>query len=279
MKAIYETRTYNSSVPLQINSSNSIDFIAHWHNDVELIYVCEGQTRMGINKESRLLKKGDLAICSSGDIHYYDSKDLNSNMFLLIFKPELIVNIGLWPQNLHFPSPFIEHEFLRQQSLDQKIHQIFSSIYLEANKNSKFSSYFLKALLYELCGLILTHVPSHASLEPNKSKGISSLKIMQQALQFLEENYMKDINLEDTAKIVNLSTFYFSKLFNQVTGMNFKVYLNSIRIKKAEEMLLSDIRSSITDIAYDCGFSSIRTFNRVFKSIKDFKPSSIKQKF
>lgn len=276
MKAYYETRTYNNCIPLHITISKNMDFLAHWHNDIELVYIKQGQIKMGVNKESRILKKGDLAICSSGDIHYYDSKDFNSNIFLMIFKPEIIDCKGIWPQNLDFVSPFVENEVLKALGLDQRIYQIFSSINLEAKNKSKFSSYFLKGLIYEFCGLILTHVPSQTTAI-KESKLNSSIKIMQEAIQYLEQNYMQDIHLEDTAKKVNMSTFYFSRMFNQVTGMNFKVYLNSIRIKKAEEMIISDTNNSITNIAYECGFNSIRTFNRVFKAINGNKPSNIKQ--
>ena len=104
MKAFYESRKYKSCVPLYISLTKGFDFLAHWHHDIELIYVIDGQIKVGINKENCLLQKGDLAISGSGDIHYYDSMDLNSNIYLMIFKPELIDSTPIWPQNLHFKS-------------------------------------------------------------------------------------------------------------------------------------------------------------------------------
>ena len=90
MKAFYENRTYADSIPLSVNTSKGFDFLAHWHNDIELVYVLDGELKMGVNSESRVLQKGDFAICSSGDIHYYNSKDLYSSYYLVLFKPELL---------------------------------------------------------------------------------------------------------------------------------------------------------------------------------------------
>jgi AraC-like DNA-binding protein len=276
MKGFYETRSYKYSIPIYISLTKGFEFLAHWHSDIELIYLVDGQIKVGINKESRILRTGDLAICSSGDIHYYDCVDSDSKIFLLIFKPEIIDSFTMWPQKLYFTSPFIESEFLKNEGIALRVFEILSSLNSEFKLGSTFSTYFIKALIFELCGIILTHVPSQQIQKIKESNHNSTLNIMRQALLYLENNYTQDIHLEDIAKIVNMSTFYFSRTFNQITGMNFKVYLNSIRIKKAEEMLLSDVGNSITNIAFESGFSSLRTFNRVFKSINGNIPSSIR---
>lgn len=62
MKAFHENRTYHSTFPFTVIMSNDIDFLAHWHNDLEIVYVFEGSIRMGINSETRILKAGDMAM-------------------------------------------------------------------------------------------------------------------------------------------------------------------------------------------------------------------------
>src|SRR5689334_23133954 len=106
MRAFHENRTYGSAFPFTAFVSSNIDFLAHWHNDLEMIYVLEGSIRMGINSETRVLLAGDLAVCSSGDIHYYDSKDNNSKLILVIFNPSLIGFPAGWPLNMRLTSPF-----------------------------------------------------------------------------------------------------------------------------------------------------------------------------
>jgi len=276
MKAFYENRTYDSQFPLVITKSSGFDFLAHWHNDIELVYVLDGNLKMGINKECRILKKGDVAICSSGDIHYYNSKDLYSEYFLILLKPQLLESKSIWPKNLRFLCPFIKCKFLKENKISDRVAEIFTSLHCESQKNTEHSHYFQRAHIYELCGLLLCNIPSEPLLEVKLSRSISHLKIMQIALQYIETNYTQDISLKDTAKISNMSFFYFSRLFNQITGKNYKSYLNSVRVEKAEELLLSDLNKSIMDIAYESGFKSIRTFNRVYKSVKGCIPSNIR---
>ena len=98
---------------------------------------------------------------------------------------------------------------------------------------------------------------------------------MRESIRYLESNYMNSITLEDAARNVNLSSYYFSRLFKKISGMNFKQYLNSIRVEKAESKI-KNTGMPITDIALECGFNSIRTFNRVFKSARGCAPSDLK---
>lgn len=276
MKAYYEKRTYANPIPLSVNIGNGFDFLAHWHNDIEFVYVLDGDLKMGVNTECRVLQKGDFALCSSGDIHYYDSKDLYSNYYMMLFKPELLESKSIWPVNLRFSSPFIPSGFLEKKGIGDSIHRILDSLYTESKRSREYSPYFQQALLYELCGLLLSEIPSEPLVNVKLSTSVSHLKIMQQALQYIESNYTSNIGLENTARTINMSPFYFSRLFNQVTGRNFRSYLNSIRIEKAEEKILSELSKSIIDIAYESGFQSIRTFNRAFKSIKGHAPSSLR---
>jgi len=67
--------------------------------------------------------------------------------------------------------------------------------------------------------------------------------------------------------------FYFSRIFKDISGMNYKTYLNLVRFNKAEIMIKTS-NKPITDIAFECGFTSIRTFNRVYKGIKGDIPSN-----
>jgi len=61
--------------------------------------------------------------------------------------------------------------------------------------------------------------------------------------------------------------------------MNFSEYLNVIRVEHAIEMIKSEPQTSITAISLKCGFTTIRNFNRVFKEITGYSPSSLPKDF
>ena len=91
-------------------------------------------------------------------------------------------------------------------------------------------------------------------------------------LKYIEQNYMQDISLDTLADIAGYSKFHFSRIFRQYNSMSYLQYIN-IQRTHAAEMLLLDQSIPITEVAMRSGFSSLSTFNRVFKEIKHCTPS------
>jgi len=280
MKAFHENRTYQSTLAFHAFVSQNIDFIAHWHNDLEIVYVFEGSIRMGINSETRILQAGDMAVCSSGDIHYYDSKDSSSSIMIAIFNPALIGAPGGWPLHVRLVSPYIQRSAAQPPGLQDngapvRLAAIMQELLREYEEKLACHEQVITGLLHELSGLILRHVPCEA-VDPRRDKRrITGMKIMQGVLEYLDANYMHPVTLADAAREARMSLFHFSRFFKGISGMSYVAYLNSIRVNQAERLLLGTDKS-ILDIALECGFTNIRTFNRVFKQLKDRTPSELR---
>ena len=88
---------------------------------------------------------------------------------------------------------------------------------------------------------------------------------------YIRNNYMKELTLDSVSKIAGFSKYHFTRLFKQYTGMSFYDYLTKERIQVAETLLLNP-SLSVTDVAFQSGFSSISTFNRVFRTMKKCSP-------
>ncbi|KTD86739.1 helix-turn-helix transcriptional regulator [Paenibacillus etheri] len=190
---------------------------------------------MGINSETKVLETGVMAICSSGDIHYYDSKDSSSKIMLIIFNPSLIGFPGGWPLNVRLTLPFIEKRFATR-SEDEDINNRLSAVMLELmreyNQKLEYHEQLIIGLLHEWSGLILRHLPLE-KINPQKDKRrITNMKIMQEVLEYLDLNYMHAITLADAARQANMSLFYFSRFFKSISGMSYIAYLSNIRINQ-----------------------------------------------
>ncbi|HVV71129.1 MAG TPA: helix-turn-helix domain-containing protein, partial [Verrucomicrobiae bacterium] len=96
------------------------------------------------------------------------------------------------------------------------------------------------------------------------------------ARQFIEERKAEDISLRDVAKVVNVSTFYFCKLFKKATGLTFTEYLSQVRIAKAKNLLLNP-NLRVSEIAYDIGYQSLTHFNRTFHRITGQSPTAYRK--
>lgn len=96
------------------------------------------------------------------------------------------------------------------------------------------------------------------------------------AKSYIEENYHKDISLDDISRKVDISPYYFSKLFKEETGENFIEYLTNIRIEKAKNLLVhSDM--NIKNICVDTGYSDPNYFSRIFKKQVGVTPSEYRE--
>lgn len=278
MKAYHEKRHYGSDLPISVLQLHNFSFLAHWHNDVELIYVKKGEIRVGINSENWLLKAGDLAVCSSGDIHYYDGRDLESEIILVIFNPRLIGSPSGWPGDVHLVSPVItnaEEPGGPREKLTAQAAILIERMLAEMIEKPKYYDTLLVGLLYELGGLILRFAPTEP-IDPHKNKRLGSgRQAMREVLDYLEAQCFRPIPLEEAARQAHMSVYHFSRTFKSTTGMSLTAYLNSIRIDKAEE-LIRTTELTMLDIALECGFTNVRTFNRAFRQFRGRAPSSLR---
>ncbi len=103
-------------------------------------------------------------------------------------------------------------------------------------------------------------------------------KISVDAVNYIMVNYKKDINLNQTAKIFNITPFYLSKLIKKHTGKTFTDYLTYFRVAKAKTMILrQDL--SIKEVTYAVGFNSQSYFSKVFKKYTGFTPGDYRNHY
>lgn len=100
----------------------------------------------------------------------------------------------------------------------------------------------------------------------------ASQKVIQKANEYIEENYGRDISLNEIAEYVHLSSSYFSRLYKQVTKGNLVDFINSVRIKHAKKLLVTS-NHDIDYIAFAVGFNTHNYFTTVFRRFESMTPS------
>lgn len=99
--------------------------------------------------------------------------------------------------------------------------------------------------------------------------------LVSKALEYIKENYSKDLNLKTVADEIYVSTWYLSKLLKKETGDNFINILNEIRVEKAKKLLL-DPKFKIYEIAAEVGFTDVPYFTKTFKRVTGLTPMDFK---
>ena len=95
------------------------------------------------------------------------------------------------------------------------------------------------------------------------------------AIRYIHEHYCEDVNLEDLAKIVYVSSYYLSHLFRDEMGVTFKDYLSGVRIEQSKILLKEGL--SVEDVAERVGFNDSNYFIKIFKKYVGITPSKYKK--
>lgn len=102
-------------------------------------------------------------------------------------------------------------------------------------------------------------------------KNVGNLQV-DSAISFIEKNYFKAIGLKEASEFVNLSESHLSRLFKEISGLNFLQYLNAYRINEALK-LMKNPKYNITEISLSCGFPNPSYFAKIFKKFTNCSPS------
>lgn len=110
----------------------------------------------------------------------------------------------------------------------------------------------------------------------NTKKEEQTTSLIERAKKYIEDNYSKDISLDDVSKYVDITSYYFSKLFKEEVGENFIEYLTKLRIDRGK-LLLKQKDLSIKQIGIDAGYSDPNYFSRIFKRYVGVTPTEYRE--
>jgi AraC-like DNA-binding protein len=97
------------------------------------------------------------------------------------------------------------------------------------------------------------------------------------AKDFIREHHAEDLSLPQVAQFAHTSPFYFCKLFKRATGLTFINFLSRIRIERSKNLLINP-QLRVSEIAYEVGFQSLTSFNRVFQKLLGQSPTEYRLK-
>ncbi|MBQ9768337.1 MAG: helix-turn-helix transcriptional regulator [Lachnospiraceae bacterium] len=267
----------DSSIILWINREDS-DFPLHWHSTVEIIMPLENSYSVTMNRTTYELKEKDIFIIPPGELHELTAPETGTRLILLF-------NISSLSKFKGFTRLFslLSHSCLITPDTMPDIYDRERELLLQvaeeyASGDSLGEPSGLALLIQFFVLLARTNQDSLPAVlpatPPNKQR--EYVEKFNVVFDYIEHYYMEDITLETVAAKIGFSKFHFSRLFRQFTDTSFYDYL-CLRRLKAAEILLLDPSLPITEVALQSGFSSISTFNRVFKKFKECTPTEFKE--
>jgi len=162
------------------------------------------------------------------------------------------------------------------QKIARQLLEWGATVDVEQLEEAYFQTKVLTAPQYQAMVKLLEIFAQHLSALSNQialQEANAEPPIIHRAKEFIEQHKSDAISLSEVARALNVSTFYFCKLFKKATGINFTEYLSRVRIEKAKNLLLNP-NLRVSEIAYEVGFQSLTHFNRVFLRIVGRSPTA-----
>lgn len=234
--------------------SSNLNFQAHLHSGFELIVVTSGEMTVFVDGTEYLLKKNDCVLVFPNQVHEICSSKANT-YYILIFSKDFV---ELYAQKTSANIPksngfHISDELSFALSNACEIDEILK----------------IKGLLYVLCG----EFDNNAEYI---KRSVVEENILNEIFKFVEENFDKDCSLKSLSRKTGYHYVYLSKAFKSGVGISFSDYVSRYRVEVACHRLRRT-SLTITQIAYESGFDSIRTFNRSFKAVTGVTPAAYRK--
>ena len=109
------------------------------------------------------------------------------------------------------------------------------------------------------------------------SRNADYVSRINKVLDYIDQHLAESMTLDDLASVANFSKFHFHRIFFAFIGETIYDYIQRLRIETSAARLLSNANSSITEIAYDAGFSSASVYSRSFKKIMNCTPTEFRE--
>lgn len=222
--------------------------VLHFHSQIELYFIRDGEMEVSVSNQRRILKKGEMSVALSFNAHGYKTLEYSRSSYLII--PTYLCEEFL----LATKDKEVENPFICDKETVRLIYGYFNELRKERINEIEKLGY-----IYVILGLVMKHISFK-----NKSFALDT-SLASQILIYINENYKEDISSASIAKHFGYTQNYISRLFRTIFNITPSKYITVVRLKKTV-MLMREKKYSIAYCAMEGGFNSMRTFYRSFFS-------------
>ncbi len=250
----YEGHRSYSGHEIYSQFDENLTFGIHLHNSFELVYVKVGELSVYLNGRDYTVKAGQAMLILPNSIHSYKTEKYSVSA-LYIFSNRYV------------------HSFYGQIKNKAPLCPIFeleSPSLLEKLNDESIDKYLAKSIFYNL----IYQFNKNTDYEEKNTKRLDNYG---RILSFISMHYQENITVKDVAREMGYDHRYVTSLIKKGLDTTFRALLNEYRIQNAQYLLATESKS-IAEIAYECGYDSLCSFNRNFKEIVGVTPKQFRQK-
>lgn len=257
---IVQTAYFEQSNALRFGITENHTYGTHIHFNSEIVLVLEGSTVSTVNGIEEVAHEGDIIFIPPMMTHSTLSTEY-SKLFICVLSNDFLTDIVSMDElfNGYDRAVFTPSSELRAYAW-KKLIGLYDEIEISKCDNNLRT--------FKSCFHIILDEFTHIA-QPLENKRASML--LSNIFLYIGEHFKEPITQASVSKALGYSSSHISHALRLFPNMNFASLLNSIRLEYAKKLLL-ERRLSITEIAYECGFSCERTFYRAFSKMVNMTP-------
>ncbi len=284
---IYEKRYQRGGVTMPIQcirmSKKQVKDIQnyHYHDYVELLFGVSGSVNAYVGTDCYRLDAGSMILIGNDEFHEVNGTGESAEYIVVKFLPSILFSESqtlseytytrLWLQNtrggkIHFDA---------KELLDTPIPTLFANLIREW-EGAQFG--YELSLRVDVTSIVLHIMRKWLSQDSSffeHSMTASQRELIRSAITYIEENY-SDMSEDGCARALGVSAAYLSRIFKKGMKTSFTAYVNNIKLKNAEKLLISG-SLSMTEIAEHVGFSTVAYFISCFRQKYRFTPNQYRK--
>lgn len=256
---------------------NASGIYTHWHEQIELLYFVKGNAVVECNSVPIAVKPGDLIVVNSNDLHSVQNGWDSATYYCIIIDTSLLQSSPTDTCDVKYINPITKNLIVFKNKIcnDPEVISCVENIINENEEKDVGFELSIKSYIYRLLVLLLRNYVDKVLTPKEYDAKVKNLGKLNCVLKYIEENYTEEITIEQLARMICVSNYYFCHLFKQVTGKTLSEYINGVRVNAAEALLrTSDM--NITEVALAVGFNDANYFSRVFKKHRKYPPSQVR---
>lgn len=242
----------------------------HWHKEIEIVVLYEGNVSLETAKESIILKKGDGVFINSEELHYFKKiGDEKCVLISYVFDKSLVIGDKGSIIERKYIEPLVQNKTLSlfkiSEKLSRKLEEVFfeyedKKFGVEINIRNILSSVLLEIIIENREKLIEKKI--YKNLDSQRIKGM---------LDFIQKNYSNELTLKEIGEAVFIGERETLRCFARTIGISPIEYLKKYRVKVAAN-LLTTTDLPVTEICIQCGFNSPSYFSKSFQRVFNVTP-------
>jgi AraC-like DNA-binding protein len=251
------------------------------HDYFELFYLYQGELTCCVQDHAAPMRAGDLAVINSTQYHTMQLPAQGSTKrpkaVTLYFMPELIRAADAKGEDAEYLVPFLmqgagsDHLITQRPDLTGEIFELIKRIHQELPATSARARLAVRTYLKMILLLLVNHYAERRGTMEIINRRQRAIEQLSPLFDYLEAHYQRPISVDSAAAVLGLSKSHFMRLFKQVTGQPFTIYLNHFRIAKAQA-LLTATDLSISEVGLEVGFCDQSYFGFIFRNLMHMTP-------